>query len=300
MMCDDIITILNEAIFSKDKYELLRRIVDNPERFTGLLRPTKPYGKVIQFLLQSHEIKFGGALQKVIGHAIEQLGYNVEMEKEYELNNEPLVIDMIISRDRTIIVEMKIRDDHDSTKKRGQISNFEKKIEAFIRHSPETKVESVLYFVDPTIRKNEAFYRRAFVNISNFYNIDVHLLYGEELFKFLGHTDVWHSIVECLKLWKKTIPDLPNVDYDSDINDSVNILRGLSLADWRKLIENDELWEEDGIISRLFKNGDSLRVTCQMFENHGQGRLSEQYKKIAKGLKMRLEKLYGKVKNESN
>ncbi|MDW8030044.1 MAG: hypothetical protein RMK94_16825, partial [Armatimonadota bacterium] len=102
------------------------------------------------------------------------------------------------------------------------------------------------------------------------------------------------------KLWKKTIPDLPNVDYDSDVNDTVNILRSLSLADWRKLIENDELWEEDGIISRLFKNGDSLRVTCQMFENHGQGRLSEQYKKIAKGLKMRLEKLYGKVKNESN
>ncbi|MCS6958345.1 MAG: hypothetical protein RMK75_07840 [Aquificaceae bacterium] len=299
-MCDDIITILNDAIFSKDKYELLRKIVDNPERFTGLLRPTKPYGKVIQFLLQSHEIKFENALQKVIGYAIEQLGYNVEMEKEYKLNNEPLVIDMIISKDRTIIVEMKIRDDHDSTKKRGQISNFERKIEAFISHNPETKVESVLYFVDPTIRKNEAFYRKALSDISRFYTIDTHLLYGGELFEFLGRVDVWHSIVECLKLWKKTIPDLPNVDYDSDVNDTVNILRSLSLADWRKLIENDELWEEDGIISRLFKNGDSLRVTCQMFENHGQGRLSEQYKKIAKGLKMRLEKLYGKVKNESN
>ncbi|MCS7171503.1 MAG: hypothetical protein NZ851_04210, partial [Aquificaceae bacterium] len=84
--------ILNRAIFLEGKRKLIKSIANNPERFTGLLRPTKPYAKIIQFLLQSHEIKFGGALQKVIGHAIEQLGYNVEMEKEYELNNEPLVI----------------------------------------------------------------------------------------------------------------------------------------------------------------------------------------------------------------
>lgn len=296
MMCEDIERILNDDIFSGDKYMLLKKVIDEPERFTGLLRPTKPYGKVIQFLLQSHEIRFGSAIQRVIGYIIEKLGYSVKMEVKYELNNEPLVIDMVIdmptSKNTVLLVEMKIRDDHDSSKKRGQISNFEKKVEAFISNNPETRVESVFYFIDPNIRKNENYYRDELSKISEFYRINTHLLYGKELFEFLGKEDLWNSLINCLKSWKTTIPDLPNIDYDEDVNDTIEILKKLSLTDWRKLIDNDELWEENGIIARLFRNGKSLRAICYIFENYDRARLREQYMEVAKRLERRLEKLY--------
>lgn len=293
MMCEDIIEILSKAIFSDDKQKLLRKIIDEPERFTGLLRPTKPYGKVIQFLLQSHEIRFGNAIQQVIGYIIRKLGYRVEMEAEYRLNDETLVIDMIVFRNPALIIEMKIRDDHDSSKKRGQITNFEKKIEAFVKSNPEANVEGVFWFVDPTMRKNEDYYKKELAKISAFYKLNTHLLYGRELFDFLGEENIWDSFIDCLKLWKTTIPDLPNVDYDENVNDTINLLENLSLADWRKLIENDELWEENGIITRLFRSGESLRAICNTFENYKERRLREQYIEIARKLRLRLEKLYG-------
>ncbi|MEN3028644.1 MAG: hypothetical protein ABDH29_05425, partial [Aquificaceae bacterium] len=71
------------------------------------------------------------------------------------------------------------------------------------------------------------------------------------LFEFLGKEDLWNSLINCLKSWKTTIPDLPNIDYDEDVNDTIEILKKLSLTDWRKLIDNDELWEENGIIARI-------------------------------------------------
>ena len=54
--------ILNKHIFEGEKKELLRKLADRPERFVGLFRPTKPGAKILQHLLQSHEIRFGDAI----------------------------------------------------------------------------------------------------------------------------------------------------------------------------------------------------------------------------------------------
>ncbi len=54
--------ILNKHIFEGEKRELLKKVADWPERFIGLFRPSKPGTKILQHLLQSHEIRFGDAL----------------------------------------------------------------------------------------------------------------------------------------------------------------------------------------------------------------------------------------------
>ena len=62
MNYEEFCKILNQHIFEGEKKELLRRIAGNPERFIGLFRPTKPGAKILQHLLQSHEIRMGDAL----------------------------------------------------------------------------------------------------------------------------------------------------------------------------------------------------------------------------------------------
>ena len=49
----------SKLIFGDDVKDIIRKIADSPERYIGLFRPTKPKAKVLQNLLQSHEIKFG-------------------------------------------------------------------------------------------------------------------------------------------------------------------------------------------------------------------------------------------------
>ena len=57
--------ILNENILESPKPDLLNKISKNPYRFIGLFRPTRAKAKVMQNLLQSHEIKFGEAFESI-------------------------------------------------------------------------------------------------------------------------------------------------------------------------------------------------------------------------------------------
>jgi hypothetical protein len=58
--------IFNEAIFEKSKADLLEKMASSPSRYIGLFRPTKPKAKILQNLLQSHEIRFGDAFERII------------------------------------------------------------------------------------------------------------------------------------------------------------------------------------------------------------------------------------------
>ncbi|GAB4433925.1 MAG: hypothetical protein OHK0040_04770 [bacterium] len=53
--------ILNETIFEKSKPDLIEKIANYPNRYLGLFRPTRAKAKLLQNLLQSHEIRFGDA-----------------------------------------------------------------------------------------------------------------------------------------------------------------------------------------------------------------------------------------------
>lgn len=77
MNYEDFCRILNKHIFEGEKKELLRRIADNPERFIGLFRPTKPGAKILQHLLQSHEIRMGDALEEIIEEILRSLGFKI-------------------------------------------------------------------------------------------------------------------------------------------------------------------------------------------------------------------------------
>ena len=115
-------SILNRHVFDGDKYAILENIANYPERFLGLFRPTKPKAKMLQNLLQSHEIRFGDAIEEMFRAYLVDLGHHVLPNTLQNSSGENLSLDQYFTDGKSYyFVEQKLRDDHDSTKKRGQV-----------------------------------------------------------------------------------------------------------------------------------------------------------------------------------
>lgn len=293
--CDYIKSFFTKIVLGSDKADLFIKIAENPERFTGLLRPSKPYSKVLQFLLQSHEIKFGNALEHVIEYMFKSVGFSVETNKKYRFQSEELSVDLILIKENSYyIVEMKVRDDHDSSKKRGQMENLKKKVEAFIKHEKVIPY-CILYFVDSTFRKNRNYYIQELESFRQLYNTETFLFYGEEIFKHFGCGEVWESFMKCLKEWKEGLPDIPLINYDDNLQESAEILSKIPLYYWDKIVKNDELWEKGGVINSIFKNGETFSILIDVFKKDERGPLHKAYKILSEKLEKRVKNLYKEV-----
>ena len=119
---------LNETLFEGSSADLLNKIVSSPDRYVGIFRPTKPKTKLIQNITQSHEIKFGDALENIFEDYFRALGFEMLPKRLYARetkDNKDYDIDQLFKKENIIyLIEQKVRDDHDSTKKVGQFSNF--------------------------------------------------------------------------------------------------------------------------------------------------------------------------------
>jgi len=259
--------VFNETIFEKSKSDLLEKISKSPNRYIGLFRPTKPKAKILQNLLQSHEIRFGDAFEKIIEEYLRIKGCT-NLCKSFTLNNETLKIDQCFSKrengeERVFFIEQKVRDDHDSTKKRGQIENFEKKLNVMIGKYEEEKIVGIFYFIDPDLTKNKNFYQDELERMSQDYNVKTYIFYGKELFDFLGFSDVWKEILKYLAEWKKDIPDLPEVNFDLDAQHTFDEIKDLPPSVFRKLLENEEIFNE--IVLTLFPQKQTLRLLSEYY-----------------------------------
>jgi len=182
----------------------MEKIAKYPSRYIGLFRPTKPKAKILQNLLQSHEIRFGDAFETLIEEYLKETGFKILNKKFSAQKNDKLNVDQCFSKnEKVFFVEQKIRDDHDSTKKRGQIDNFEKKLNAMINEKGEKNLIGIFYFIDPELKKNKNYYISSLEKMSNDYGVKLYLFYGKELFDFLELYEVWNEILNYLEKWKK-------------------------------------------------------------------------------------------------
>lgn len=63
-------------------------------------------------------------------------------------------MDQLFKDDKYIyFIKQKVRDDHDSTKERGQLRNFENKIIALLKEYDEISLKCYTYFIDPSLSK---------------------------------------------------------------------------------------------------------------------------------------------------
>lgn len=158
---------------------------------------------ILQNLLQSHEIRFGDAFENVIEEYLKIKGCTILPKRFTNDNGDILNIDQCFKKgDKIYFVEQKVRDDHDSTKKRGQIQNFEKKLDVMLNEYGEKDLVGVFYFIDPDLVKNKNFYSDELNKMTNDYNVETHIFYGKALFDYLGYSDIWKEILEYLAIWK--------------------------------------------------------------------------------------------------
>lgn len=252
---------LNERIKSGDDFylDLLETVIDNPSRYCGLFRLSNAKTKLIQNVTQSKEIKFGDFMEDICTDYIAYLGFNnLCKDLGFNENNERLNADQIFTHDNTVyLVEQKIRDDHDSTKKRGQFDNFEKKVKLIKKQHPDKHLIASMWFIDEGLVKNKNYYQER-MNSSSFDDTELYLYYGNEFFLSLMNGDkVWDEIITYLTRNRmensSDIFTIPDFGTSAEI---YNALLKLSKSYWNKLLSNKSKY--DLLRKEMFSTGDNL------------------------------------------
>ncbi|MEA4821090.1 MAG: hypothetical protein VB122_02470 [Erysipelotrichales bacterium] len=252
---------LNKKIKSGEDFylELLKTVIDNPSRYCGLFRLSNAKTKLIQNVTQSKEIKFGDFMEDIATDYINLLGYkNQEKGIGCDENGDRLNADQFFIKDNIMyLVEQKIRDDHDSTKKRGQFANFDKKVRLIKKQHPGMHLVAIMWFIDDGLVKNKNYYKQE-MNNSNYSDTDLFLYYGGEFFESLnGGAEVWDEMVSYLERNRmensQDIFTIPDFDSSDEI---LNALLNLPRIYWKKLLSNNTKY--DLLRKELFSSGDNL------------------------------------------
>lgn len=270
---------LNARLFKDSYSDLIKKIAENSERYIGLFRPTKPKTKLIQNITQSHEIRFGDALEFIFEKYFEKIGFEMHNKRIF-FNEKELNIDLLFSEGNILyMIEQKVRDDHDSTKKVGQFNNFENKYCALSLLYKNFRIIPIMWFIDDSLKKNQNFYLHEIQKLKSDYKCDSYLCYGEELFYygFKGFDiAVWQEVLDYLEKWKKDLPDMPEINFDKNANDVFDEIKDLSPTIYRKLLTNQNILEQ--IFPIIFPEKKVLQLLYHYFKQKD----GEIYKTLSK------------------
>ena len=294
--------ILDNHLREKQIERVLKALAETPQRFTGEFRPSTPREKLIQYIIQSREIKFGDACEEVISEILSKSGY-FELPKVLESDSgDKLECDLLFeSPDHlsVLLVEQKMRDDHDSTKRAGQFSNFEQKIRACCSRYDKHDIHAIMYFVDPSQTKNKKYYDKecSELKASLPSNTTLSVLYGKEFFDHLTNCISppcidWATLVGWLKQWKSTARSdaLQLVELEKQ----ENLQKLIEIANAHpelisKIARNQLLWTES-LIRGLFPTGNGLRKICESLRQAGEN--SEHSARALKELEQSISRFY--------
>lgn len=260
--------LLSKSVTSGDDFylTLLETMIDDPYRYVGLFRLTNAKTKLVQNVTQSNEIKFGDFIEDLTTLYLDKLGY-----KNYnkiliasDSKKDRLNCDQLFSKgDVFYLVEQKMRDDHDSTKKVGQFQNFLKKINAMKTKYKASHYECVMWFVDDGKIKNKNYYLER-MKEQNITNTSMHLFYGDQFFKTLDNgIAAWNEIIEFLTRYKKENAASLDVEIEN-FGSSPMVLKALlrlPLSKWAKLISNEPIYRT--VRDEFFSDGENLNLAKQ-------------------------------------
>lgn len=206
-------------------------------------------------------------------------------DKEYN-------IDQLFGKENTLfMIEQKVRDDHDNTKKIGQFNNFENKYNELTKIYPNHNIVPIMWFIDNSLSKNRKYYQTEMDKMKEDYGINCHLFYGDEIFAEKGgisdfSLEIWTEILAYLQLWKNTLPDMPEVNFDLKANEVFEEIKDLSPNIFRKILNNKEIIEQ--IFPVIFPTGETLNLLMNYFK----GQETTIYQTLAKLISNIIKKVY--------
>ena len=244
---------LDAKITSDDDfyYELLVNVIKYPLRYTGIFRLSNAKTKLLQNVTQSHEIKFGDFLEDIVTEYLAIVKYN-NIDKNIGADEEgnQLSADQIFEKNSTYyLVEQKIRDDHDSTKKRGQFDNFRKKCLRLKRTYPGSPVIAVMWFIDDSLMKNKKYYEDE-IKKNQEENVEMHIAYGGALFTdgLLKHPEVWDELCRHLSNnkseRKEEVLSIPDFDTSPEMRQALNRLQQENPTLLKKLLSDSPQYKQ--------------------------------------------------------
>ncbi|MEG2029011.1 MAG: hypothetical protein RR050_03930 [Bacilli bacterium] len=235
---------LEKTIYKNSKSYLLKKIAENPNRYVGLFRTTSPKMKLMQNITQSHEISFGDFVENII--TIYLGNFYTNLPKSAKYNNEDILFDQLFMFENNIyMVEQKIRDDHDSSKKRGQYSNFLTKVEYLMKQYPDRKIIAAIWFVDSSLKKNKRYYLNRMDENKKYDNANIYLFYGNQLFEFLDKISIWNEMVTYLEKWKECGAEDINLNLEINWEETKEeIINNITKKQWLKLLNNQQVVDE--------------------------------------------------------
>ncbi len=248
----------------------LKDMIEKPNRYVGIFRSTNIATKVIQSSSQSREIKFGYFIEELTTEYIKALGYDTSLKKYYSAeeigeigDNNGIEYDQLFSDGDTLyVVEQKVRDDHDSTKRGGQFENFVEKINfANVKFPQFKKIVAIMWFVDDSMKKNRKYYAGEISEkLEEWKGESICLVYGEDFFKMLkGGETAWKEMTDYLAERRKNDDGSSIINFDEDKN-VYEALLNLPGKEWNKLLRNEQLLDEL-FKDRTSENGNLQKAT---------------------------------------
>ena len=240
---DDFVEILTKTVYKNSKADLINKVAANPDRYLGIFRPTSPEIKLIQNITQSHEISFGDFIEDIMTQYLGK--YYTNLNKSATYNGEKILFDQLFTYEGKIyMIEQKMRDEHDSTKKRGQFENFLKKVKYLKEKYPDKSISAGMWFVDPSLIKNRSYYQSQMDSI-HMENVELYLFYGDEFTKMLEKISVWDELAAHLIKWKQSDDNKIELNFELDWDKTkTELLENVSKNNWKKLISNKQIVNE--------------------------------------------------------
>lgn len=263
--------LLNKKLFEQSYSDLLKKIAESPDRYIGIFRPTKPKTKLIQNITQSHEIRFGDALEFLFEKYFQAEGFTIFSKRFRNQEDKEYNIDQLFGKENVLfMIEQKVRDDHDSTKKVGQFNNFEKKYFELTQVYSTFIIIPIMWFIDNSLRKNKKYYQAEMEKMKKDYGCDCFLFYGEEIFGENGgisvfNIEIWREVLAYLEIWKRTLPEMPEVNFDLNFVQVFEEIKDLPPIIFRKIFNNDDVLEQ--IFPIIFPEGKTLQLLLEYFRS---------------------------------
>ena len=242
---------LNNVVYKKAKFSLINNIASSPYLYIGVFSPTIIKAKLIQSIGRLYEVSFGDFIEDIITNYLGK--YYSNLNKRVVYRGKTILFDQLfLYNDKIFMIEQKMRDDHDSTKKVGQFDNFLEKVSYLKETYPELKCDGELQ-LDVSLLKNKKYYlKRIEENQSE--NVKLHLFYGDEFTKYLEKETIWDEMVSYLLKWKTSLNNNIELNFEKDWNETKKeLLENVSKNTWKKLISNERVVKE--ILPELFPTG---------------------------------------------